>query len=76
MFIGKVKEIAGVEIAVFKESDFDRLAKHTLNGRQVSHFCRFAVRASIADAVHRSRMQSVLLKRWQSTREQSYVWLI
>lgn len=35
MFIGKVKEIAGVEIAVFKESDFDKLAKHTLNGRQV-----------------------------------------
>lgn len=35
MFIDKVKEIAGVEVALFKESDFDKLAKHTLNGRQV-----------------------------------------
>ena len=76
MFIGKVREIAGVEIAVFKESDFDKLAKHTLNGRQVSHFFRNARGDSIADTVLRSRMLSAPLKRWQSMRERNYVWPI
>ena len=39
-FIGKVKELAGVDIAVFKDADYDRLAKHNLNGRQVSYLLR------------------------------------
>lgn len=35
MFIDKVKAREGVEIAAFSEKDFDALARHTLNGRQV-----------------------------------------
>ena len=36
MFLGKVREKDGLEIAEFKESDYDKIAKHNLNGRQVN----------------------------------------
>jgi hypothetical protein len=35
MFIQKVRDKEGVEIAEFKEQDFDDLSRRTLNGRQV-----------------------------------------
>lgn len=36
MFLDKVRAIDGVETAPFSEKDYDQLAKHNLNGRQVS----------------------------------------
>ena len=36
MFLDKVKAKDGVEIVVFKETDYDKLSRHNLNGRQVS----------------------------------------
>lgn len=45
MFLDKVRAKDGVEIEHFKESDYDKLARHILNGRQVrliyvfSHSC-------------------------------------
>lgn len=36
LFLERVKAKDGVEIVKFKESDFDALARHNLNGRQVS----------------------------------------
>ena len=35
MFLDKVRAKDGVEIEHFKESDYDKLARHILNGRQV-----------------------------------------
>ena len=37
LFLGKVQEKDGVETEDFKESDFDTLSRHNLNGRQVRH---------------------------------------
>lgn len=35
MFLERVKAIEGVQTAVFTEDDYDKLSRHTLNGRQV-----------------------------------------
>ncbi|MCJ1312116.1 hypothetical protein MMC25_005790 [Agyrium rufum] len=42
MFLGKVREIEGADMADFKESDYDRLAKRNLNGRQIKNAVRTA----------------------------------
>jgi hypothetical protein len=42
MFIEKVRKVEGVEVAEFKEMDFDTLAKHNLNGRQIKNSTRAA----------------------------------
>lgn len=36
MFLDKVRAKEGVDIVNFKESEYDKLARHNLNGRQVS----------------------------------------
>ena len=35
MFLDKVRQKEGIELEMFKESDYDNLARHNLNGRQV-----------------------------------------
>lgn len=37
MFIGKVRQVEGVSVSDFSESDFDTLSKHDLNGRQIKN---------------------------------------
>ncbi len=37
MFLDKVKAKDGLETVDFRESDYDKLARHNLNGRQVTH---------------------------------------
>lgn len=37
MFLERVQSMDGVQTAKFEESDFDTLARHVLNGRQVCH---------------------------------------
>lgn len=37
MFLEKVRGLDGVEVAEFKDSEYDDLAKHNLNGRQVCY---------------------------------------
>lgn len=39
MFLDKVSAKDGLETVVFKEAEYDRLARHNLNGRQVSSLC-------------------------------------
>ncbi|KAJ5179240.1 hypothetical protein N7492_002450 [Penicillium capsulatum] len=42
MFLGRVRAIEGVQIATFTEEDYDRLSRHTLNGRQIKNSVRTA----------------------------------
>lgn len=51
MFLEKVRQKDGVETASFGEKDFDRLARHNLNGRQIKN----AVRTAQALAVNEKR---------------------
>lgn len=37
MFLERVRAIEGVKVATFTENDYDMLARHTLNGRQVCY---------------------------------------
>lgn len=43
MFLERVKAIEGVQTAAFTEEDYDKLARHTLNGRQVSESPMFRI---------------------------------
>lgn len=54
MFLDKVSAKDGLETVVFKETDYDRLARHNLNGRQVCSLplivkCLFLLIARTAD---------------------------
>ncbi|KAL8889315.1 MAG: hypothetical protein Q9205_003480 [Flavoplaca limonia] len=51
MFLDKVASKDGVETAVFKETDYDKLARHNLNGRQIKN----AVRTAQALAVNEKK---------------------
>lgn len=51
MFLDKVKAKDGVEVSTFDEKDFDKLARHNLNGRQIKN----AVRTAQALAVNEKR---------------------
>ncbi|KAL8895658.1 MAG: hypothetical protein Q9207_008073 [Kuettlingeria erythrocarpa] len=51
MFLDKVKAKDGVEVGTFGEKDFDKLARHNLNGRQIKN----AVRTAQALAVNEKR---------------------
>ncbi|KAL8725064.1 MAG: hypothetical protein Q9166_007595 [cf. Caloplaca sp. 2 TL-2023] len=51
MFLDKVAAKDGVETALFKESDYDKLARHNLNGRQIKN----AVRTAQALAVNEKK---------------------
>jgi hypothetical protein len=51
MFLDKVQEKEGLEMAKFGEEDWDRLARHNLNGRQIKN----AVRTAQALAVNEGR---------------------
>ena len=42
MFLDKVKAKDGLETVEFKESDYDKLARHNLNGRQIKNAVRTA----------------------------------
>ncbi|KAJ5080863.1 ATPase AAA-type core [Penicillium angulare] len=42
MFLERVKAIEGVQTAKFTEDDYDTLARHTLNGRQIKNSVRTA----------------------------------
>ena len=70
MFLDKVRAKEGVEVVTFKESDYDKLARHNLNGRQVRGFLCVMRIISMADSVDifRSRTPSARLKLWLSTR--------
>lgn len=54
MFLDKVSAKEGLETVVFKETDYDRLARHNLNGRQVRSLsmavnCLFVLTARAKD---------------------------
>ncbi len=74
MFLDKVRAKDGVEVEHFKESDYDKLARHNLNGRQVRWICplieikfrRFPCRLQRADVFCRLKMRSVPRKHWRS----------
>ncbi|KAL8965519.1 MAG: hypothetical protein Q9197_006476 [Variospora fuerteventurae] len=51
MFLDKVREKEGVETTVFAKEDFDKLARHNLNGRQIKN----AVRTAQALAVNEKK---------------------
>ncbi|KAL8957914.1 MAG: hypothetical protein Q9193_004926 [Seirophora villosa] len=51
MFLDKVREKDGVETTVFAKEDFDKLARHNLNGRQIKN----AVRTAQALAVNEKK---------------------
>ena len=51
MFLEKVREKEGLEMAAFGEEDWNRLARHDLNGRQIKN----AVRTAQALAVNEGR---------------------
>ncbi|KAI4216084.1 MAG: hypothetical protein LQ351_001580 [Letrouitia transgressa] len=51
MFLDKVREKDGLETQKWKESDFDKLARHNLNGRQIKN----AVRTAQALAVNEKK---------------------
>ncbi|KAL9000466.1 MAG: hypothetical protein Q9169_000983 [Polycauliona sp. 2 TL-2023] len=51
MFLNKVAEKDGVKTALFKETDYDKLARHNLNGRQIKN----AVRTAQALAVNEKK---------------------
>ncbi|KAJ5698014.1 hypothetical protein N7462_000019 [Penicillium macrosclerotiorum] len=42
MFLERVRAIEGVQTATFSEDDYDMLARHTLNGRQIKNSVRTA----------------------------------
>ncbi|KAF5861370.1 hypothetical protein ETB97_000333 [Aspergillus alliaceus] len=42
MFLGKVQAMDGVQTATFTEKDYDALARHNLNGRQIKNSVRTA----------------------------------
>ncbi len=50
MFVGKVREVDGVEVANFTEIDLDTLAKHNLNGRQIKNSTRAAQALALSEA--------------------------
>ena len=47
LFLGKVKDLDGVEMVEFKEQDYDRLAKKALNGRQIKNSCKTATSLAV-----------------------------
>lgn len=66
MFLEKVQAKEGVQTAKFTDKDFDALARHNLNGRQVtplasSSSCKHV--STVADTPCRSRTPSARLKR-------------
>ena len=50
MFIDKVRKVEGAEVAEFKETDFDALVKHNLNGRQIKNSTRAAQALALNEA--------------------------
>jgi hypothetical protein len=59
-----VRQVAGVEVAEFTDPDFDALAKHNLNGRQIKNSTRAAQALALSEAVplamsHLSRVLQV-----------------
>jgi hypothetical protein len=51
MFIAKVRNVEGVLVADFSEPDFDALAKHNLNGRQIKNSTRAAQALALNEGV-------------------------
>jgi hypothetical protein len=49
MFIEKVRKVEGVKVAGFQETDFDTLAKHNLNGRQIKNSTRAAQALALSE---------------------------
>lgn len=76
LFIDRVKAKEGLDLAAFKDSDFDMLARNDLNGRQV----RFALLSVIFPSIHadsmynRSRIAYEQPKPWPSITNRSYQW--
>lgn len=56
MFLDKVRAIDGVETATFTDKDYDQLARHNLNGRQVSLF--FSPSYPLSDLVTNMSLRS------------------
>lgn len=63
MFIEKVRNVEGVEIATFEEVDYDTLAKHNINGRQIKNSTRAAQALALSEAkpLSMSHLARVLL---------------
>jgi len=51
MFLGKVKELDGVETVDFSPEDYDRLSKASLNGRQIKNGVRTAQALAVNEKV-------------------------
>ncbi len=50
MFVGRIRNVEGVEIVELSEADFDTLAKHKLNGRQIKNSTRAAQALALSEA--------------------------
>jgi hypothetical protein len=75
MFIAKVKDTDGEGLVVFKETDYDRLAKSNLNGRQVRepsfhvHVQKLEAVRPANTRIYRSRIWSRRRKPLQCTKK-------
>lgn len=49
LFVEKVRKVEGVEVGEFKDADFDILAKHNLNGRQIKNSTRAAQALALSE---------------------------
>ena len=76
MFIEKCRAMEGMETVKFKDSDFESLARKTMNGRQVRYIHFGHISSVVADPCCRSRMLSVRLKLSRSTKEKLLPWII
>ena len=76
MFVEKCRAVEGVDTVVFKDSDFESLARKTMNGRQVRHISPLCYDDTVSDIYDsRLRTSSVPLKPSLSMRERLWRWI-
>lgn len=73
MFIERVRVLEGVDTMPFKEEDYNSLARHNLNGRQVCLIALYERPEKLIEP-YRSKTQSEPLKRWPSTIRSLSAW--
>lgn len=74
MFLDRVQTKEGIEVVKFTDKDYDTLARHNLNGRQVSMLLHiaFCAQAQLQLTTYRSKTQYALLRPWLSMRKCPY----
>jgi DNA polymerase III delta prime subunit len=73
MFIERVRVLEGIDTMPFKEEDYNALARHNLNGRQVRSLTPHQ-RWQILTNLNRSKIQSALLKPSPSITRNRSAW--